>query len=108
MFFLRIFLVADAQPHSNGVGGRLERNHLRACDDVRALIRGYACVSVNEFFGGDDAGGGHVQSGEAANVRLALANFRGVDELQAFDAVVFPAFLQRGKLGLLVRIGGNH
>ena len=41
-------------------------------------------------------------------MRLVLADFGGVDEFEAFDAVILAAFLERGKLGLFVRIGGDH
>src|SRR5690242_15740894 len=102
-----MFVIADFQSNLNARLQRFERNHLRVRDKVRALIRSHARVGVNKLFGGHDAGGRHVQSGYALNVRLALANFRGIHESQAFDAVVFAAFLQREKLGLLVRIGGD-
>src|SRR5712664_3652869 len=40
-------------------------------------------------------------------MRLALPNFRRINEPQSLDAVVFTAFFQRDKFGFLMRIDGN-
>src|SRR6266568_998894 len=76
-------------------------------DDIRALAGCHARVSVNELFGGDDAGGRHVESGDSLDVRLAGANLGRANEAQAFDAVLFAAFLQRGEFRFFVWFGGN-
>src|SRR5258708_65521 len=63
---------------------------------------------MDERFGGDDAGRGHVQRGVALDVRLALANFGGVNQAQAFDSVVLAAFLECEKFCFLLCVGGHN
>ena len=84
-----------------------ERNHLCVVHDVRALIDRHTRISVDELFRGNDSGGWNNQSGAAFDVRFALADLRGINNLQAFDAIVFSAFLQSDEFLFFVCIGGN-
>jgi len=77
-------------------------------DHIRTLVGRYAGVGMDKLFGGDDAARRDVEGGHASNVRLTLADFRLVDKLEALNAVVFTALLEREELGLFVTIGGDH
>ncbi len=71
------------------------------------MIGGEARVGADEIFGGDDAGGRHVERGDAGDVRLAGANLLRADEAKPFDAVALSILFQRDQRGFFVRVSGN-
>src|SRR6266851_5244959 len=105
-FVLRILFIANTETDTDGAGARFEGDHFCALDDVRALAGGEAGVGAHEIFGGDDAGGGDVERGDAGDVRLAGTNLVGADEAQAFDTVLLVILFQRVQGGFFVRVSG--
>src|ERR1700687_298745 len=103
-----MFFVPDTQLHPNGFAKRRQRNYLRVRNNICSPARSDARVRMNKFFGRHDAGERHVESRDPSDVGLAGANVRRTDKAQAFDAVVFPALLQRRPFLFFVRIAGHH
>src|SRR5258708_39829955 len=63
---------------------------------------------MNQFFSRDDAGRGHVESGDASDVRFARADFGSPNNSKPLDAVIFTALLQGGEFAFLVRISCDN